>query len=273
MHTRPQKIKMSRSGPSLKRKAKALGEKANVLSVLMYHNAIDNRMEMEVHVPKDLKKLPDFNKLVQRAIRGKDRKAQAHARALATPQPTSPIRSRTADHETSEERAQAVPLSIYDIIPDDDGDTVIVHDPSSAAGRQAHPGPSSGSDATGSPDSRHQRYSHRTESSATIRDGTDDNLLCYQVGQNSASTRKGEIRQHSIGRAGQPQYPSGRVTKQPVRGRARPQALETHTLAEGLSVHRAQAERQSRVSRVLRLLGELAGKSHGNVLEKHLKDS
>jgi hypothetical protein len=64
MHTRPQKIKISRSGPSLKRKAKALGEKANVLSVLMYHNAIDNRMEMEVHVPKDLKKLPDFNKLV-----------------------------------------------------------------------------------------------------------------------------------------------------------------------------------------------------------------
>ncbi|KAH6653618.1 hypothetical protein BKA67DRAFT_570611, partial [Truncatella angustata] len=64
MHTRPQKIKISRSGPSLKRKAKALGVKANVLSVLMYHNAIDNRMEMEVHVPKDLKKLPDFNKLV-----------------------------------------------------------------------------------------------------------------------------------------------------------------------------------------------------------------
>ncbi|KAH8193633.1 hypothetical protein TruAng_012202 [Truncatella angustata] len=95
----------------------------------MYHNAIDNRMEMEV----------------QRAIRDKSRKAQAHARALATPQPTSQICSRTADRETSEERAQAVPLSIYDIIPDDDGDTVIVHDPSSAAGRQAHPGPSSDS--------------------------------------------------------------------------------------------------------------------------------
>ncbi|KAH6653496.1 hypothetical protein BKA67DRAFT_692649 [Truncatella angustata] len=171
MHTRPQRIKISRSGPSLKRKAKALGEKANVLSVLMYHNAIDNRMEIEVHVPKDLKKLPDFNKLVQRAIREKSRKAKAHARALATSQPTSQTRSRTADRETSEERAQAVSLSIYDIIPDDDGDTVIVHDPSSAAGGQAHPGHSSGSVINpqssvfthrSDGDSVHHRISHAT---------------------------------------------------------------------------------------------------------------
>jgi hypothetical protein len=105
-----------------------------------------------------------------------------------------------------------------------------------------------------------------------IGDSTDDGLLCYQVGQNSASTRKGEIR-HRMGQARQSEYQPGRVTKQPMRGSAWPQALETHTLAEGLSVHHAQAERQSRVSRVLRLLGELAGKSRGNVLEKHLKDS
>lgn len=64
MHTRQQKIKLCRSGPSLLRKTLALGEKANVFSLAVYHNATYNRLEAVVHLPEG-EKIPDVNRLVR----------------------------------------------------------------------------------------------------------------------------------------------------------------------------------------------------------------
>lgn len=64
MHTKQQKIKLCRSGPSLLRKTLALGEKADVFSLAVYYNATYDRMEVMVHLPEG-ERLPDLNRLVR----------------------------------------------------------------------------------------------------------------------------------------------------------------------------------------------------------------
>ncbi|KAK7937633.1 uncharacterized protein PG986_014501 [Apiospora aurea] len=150
-HTKRQKDKVRKSGLSLENKTLDLGRYCNVFSALAYWNPTHERWDTAMHVPRG-QRVPDLNRIFRqsaachaRPSHGRATRSRRHAEAVDfETQPNASDDANAdvdvdsdvdAEYESDPEYMGAAPvgaaepLSVYDIIPDEDGGTVIPYSP------------------------------------------------------------------------------------------------------------------------------------------------
>ncbi|KAK6858989.1 hypothetical protein PG995_004842 [Apiospora arundinis] len=188
-HTKAQKDKVRKSGLSLQNKTKDLGRYCDVFSTLAYWNPTHERMETAMHAPRG-QRVPDLNRIFRRsaachagpshgrATRSSGQVEAIHFEAQADASDDANAvagidSDADAEYETDPEYVAAVPaaavepLSVYDIIPDEDDGTVIPNSPMRQKGPRQLPSPRRPQAGTPGPQPTVERQPARTEPSST----------------------------------------------------------------------------------------------------------
>ncbi|KAH6645709.1 hypothetical protein BKA67DRAFT_541873 [Truncatella angustata] len=261
MHNKKQKVKIRRSGDSVRRKVLILGKKCNIFSIVMYWNPTHRRMETAVHIPPG-QKLPDLNKIALRAMQDKSQQSDGRR----TPCSTDPHQSTGRANGSQTANHRAPPLSVYDF-PDDDADTTNTQ--SQLQHLQLLESDTLEADDTASDghwDNRPRNSSSSNVAEVCLGSSPYDDLQCYHDGRTVRAPQQDKPRNgtpwSALDRMRELRgTPSKTGTSLPSAGRIgkRPPAYASRLATAHGGIHHPRLTKRTVAQRMLHILRDLSG--------------